>query len=137
MYINVIGPQGRPLTINPVHVNYIHMTPEKLSLGLYGKPTHGMFLKDPTTITTFVNQILANSYFLDLRTNNDGTILNMASIKEVDYVEGQNIYVYFSLESKINIAWQFKTQIETALANFVYSIGGGGTGARWMRRRRI
>ncbi len=138
-FINIIGPQGRPLSFNPVQINYVHAKPHIMSVDLYGLGAKGGMSKDPAVIANFVAQLLGLPYFLDLRTDSEGAVVNMSAIREVDYVaNSQVINIYFNnTQSHITVSWDHKSTLENALANFNFSVGGGGTGARWMRRRGI
>lgn len=138
-FIIIPGPQGRPLTFNPVQINYIHVKPDVMSVDLYGEGAKGAMSTNPAVIADFLAKILPLTYFLDLRTSNEGTVVNMSAIREVDYIDKAKIInIYFNnVKSHITIPWIYKTALEDALANFNFSVGGGGTGARWMRRRGI
>jgi hypothetical protein len=129
-FINIIGPQGRPLSFNPAQINYVHSKLDIMSVDLYGQGVKGGLSKDPTVIADFISQLLSLAYFLDLRTAGIGAVVNLLNIREVDYVaNNQIINIYFNnTQSYITVGWEYKTILENALATFTPSSGGAGSG---------
>ena len=128
MYVSIVNEYGRTIQINTRQINFVQIDGKTMFLNYFGGQSTATS-SNLVQIQTLLTVLLAQSYFLDLRQNGDGFLLNLSAIRYTDFAPiADTIFVYFNA---VNIIVKLPASLEpflsSALAAYV-DTGGGGTG---------
>ena len=128
MYVSIVNEYGRTIQINTRQINFVQIDGKTMFLNYFGGQSTATS-SNLVQIQTLLTVLLAQSYFLDLRQNGDGFLLNLSAIRYTDFAPiADTIFVYFNA---VNIIVKLPASLEpllsSALATYV-DTGGGGTG---------
>jgi hypothetical protein len=128
MYVSIVNEYGRTIQINTRQINYVQIDGKTMFLNYFGGQSTATS-SNLVQIQTLLTVLLAQPYFLDLRQNGSGFLLNLSAIRYTDFAPiAGSVFVYFNA---VNIIVKLPASLEpalsTALAAYV-DTGGGGAG---------
>lgn len=128
MYVSIVNEYGRTIQINTRQINFVQIAGKTMFLNYFGGQSTSTS-SNLVQIQTLLTVLLAQPYFLDLRQNGSGYLLNLSAIRYTDFAPTANsVFVFFNaVNVVVTLPSAFEPTLSAALSAYV-DTGGGGTG---------
>ena len=128
MYVSIVNEYGRTIQINTRQINFVQIAGKTMFLNYFGGQSTSTS-SNLVQIQTLLTVLLAQPYFLDLRQNGSGYLLNISAIRYTDFAPTANsVFVFFNaVNVVVTLPSAFEPTLSAALSAYV-DTGGGGTG---------
>jgi hypothetical protein len=128
MYVSIVNEYGRTIQINTRQINFVQIAGKTMFLNYFGGQSTSTS-SNLVQIQTLLTVLLAQPYFLDLRQNGSGYLLNLSAIRYTDFAPTANsVFVFFNaVNVVVTLPSAFEPTLSAALSAYV-GTGGGGTG---------